>query len=80
MLACLEGRLEELRPRLAAAARHLTGARALTARLYGVGPVTALAMTACNAATCPSNALRPTLVNRTRTRRRRSVTGRSIVT
>ena len=46
MLACLEGRLEELRRRLADAARHLTGARALTARLYGVGPVTALAMTA----------------------------------
>ncbi len=46
MLACLEGQLEQLRSRLLATARQLTGARALTARLYGVGPVTALAMTA----------------------------------
>jgi transposase len=45
MLACLEGHLEELRHRLADTARHLTGARELSARLYGVGPVTALAMT-----------------------------------
>jgi transposase len=45
MLACLEGHLEELRHRLLDTARHLTGAKALTARLYGVGPVTALAMT-----------------------------------
>jgi transposase len=42
MLACLE----ELRRRLLDTACHLTGARVLTARLYGVGPVTALAMTA----------------------------------
>jgi transposase len=46
MLACLEGHLEELRRRLVDTARHLTGARELSARLYGVGPVTALAMTA----------------------------------
>jgi transposase len=46
MLACLEGHLEELRRRLVDTARHLTGAKVLTARLYGVGPVTALAMTA----------------------------------
>ena len=34
-----------LRHRLLDTARHLTGARILAARLYGVGPVTALAMT-----------------------------------
>jgi transposase len=45
MLTCLEGHLEELRHRLLVTARHLTGAKVLTARLYGVGPVTALAMT-----------------------------------
>jgi transposase len=46
MLACLEGYLEELRRRLAGTAAHLTGAKVLADRLYGVGPVTALAMTA----------------------------------
>ena len=45
MLAALEARLDVLRHRLLAAARHLTGARVLAARLYGVGPVTGLAMT-----------------------------------
>ena len=45
MLVFLEGRLEVLRHRLLAAARSLTGARVLAARLYGVGPVTALALT-----------------------------------
>jgi len=45
MIAALEARLHELRHRLLDAARHLTGARVLAARLYGVGPVTALAMT-----------------------------------
>ena len=45
MLAALEGRLEVVRHRLLAAARSLTGAKVLAARLYGVGPVTALAMT-----------------------------------
>ena len=45
MLTCLEGHLEELRHRLLDTARHLTGAKTLAARLYGVGPVTALAMT-----------------------------------
>ena len=44
-LECLEGHLEELRRQLLAAARRLTGARVLAARLYGVGPVTALAIT-----------------------------------
>ena len=45
MLAALEARLDVLRRRLLAAARHLTGARVLAARLYGAGPVTGLAMT-----------------------------------
>jgi transposase len=45
MLAALETRLEVLRHQLLAAARSLTGARVLAARLYGVGPVTALALT-----------------------------------
>ena len=45
MLAALQARLDVLRHRLLAAARSLTGARVLAARLYGVGPVTALAMT-----------------------------------
>jgi len=44
LLAVLEGHLEVLRRRLLDAARHLAGARVLTARLYGVGPVTALAL------------------------------------
>jgi hypothetical protein len=33
-----------VRHELLDAARHLTGARVLAARLYGVGPVSALAM------------------------------------
>src|SRR5580704_13199026 len=37
-------------------------------------------MTDCKAATCPSKALRPAPVRETRTRRRRFVTNRSIVT
>jgi len=45
MLAALEARLGVLRHRLLAAARSLTGARVLAERLYGAGPVTALAMT-----------------------------------
>ena len=45
MLAALQARLDVLRHRLLAAARSLTGARVLAARLYGVGPVTGLAMT-----------------------------------
>jgi transposase len=45
MLAALEADLDVLRRRLLDAARHLTGAKVLAARLYGVGPVTALAMT-----------------------------------
>jgi transposase len=45
MTGVLEARLHELRHQLLDAARHLTGARVLASRLYGVGPVTALAMT-----------------------------------
>jgi transposase len=45
MTGALETRLHELRHQLLDAARHLAGAKVLAARLYGVGPVTALAMT-----------------------------------
>ncbi len=44
MLSVLEGHLGVLRRRLLEVARHLTGAKVLTARLYGVGPITALAL------------------------------------
>jgi len=45
MLAALEARLDVVRHQLLDAARSLTGARVLAERLYGVGPVTGLAMT-----------------------------------
>jgi transposase len=45
MIACLEEQLHQLRHQLLAAARHLTGAKVLAERLYGVGPLTALALT-----------------------------------
>ena len=45
VLAALEDHLNRLRGELVAVARHLTGAKLLTARLYGVGPITALALT-----------------------------------
>ena len=45
MLAATEDRMEVLRTQLRGAARHLTGAKVLAARLYGVGPITALALT-----------------------------------
>jgi transposase len=45
MLACIEARQEAVRHQLLHAARHLAGARVLTTRIYGVGPVTALALT-----------------------------------
>jgi transposase len=41
----LETRMHELRHQLTAAAGQLTGAEVLAARLYGVGPVTGLAIT-----------------------------------
>lgn len=45
MLTALDGQLTRLHRELLSAARHLRGARVLTARLYGVGPITALALT-----------------------------------
>jgi transposase len=45
MLEALEDRLHAVRHELLAAARQLAGAKVLAARLYGVGPVTALALT-----------------------------------
>jgi transposase len=45
MTGALEARLEVVPHELLDAARHLTGAKVLAARLYGVGPVTALALT-----------------------------------
>jgi transposase len=45
MLTAVEARMEVLRAQLRYAARHLTGAKVLAARLYGVGPITALALT-----------------------------------
>ncbi|HLB76863.1 MAG TPA: transposase, partial [Candidatus Dormibacteraeota bacterium] len=45
MTGMLEARLHDLRHQLLDAARHLAGAKVLAARLYGVGPVTALALT-----------------------------------
>ena len=45
MLAAVEARMGPLRQQLRDAARHLTGARVLAARLYGAGPFTALALT-----------------------------------
>jgi transposase len=45
VLAALEAHLDMLRHQLVQAARHLTGAKVLAERLYGVGPVAALAMT-----------------------------------
>lgn len=45
MLTALDEQLDTLRRQLSNAASHLTGAKVLTARLYGVGPITALALT-----------------------------------
>ncbi len=45
MLAALDARMDVVRKRVLDAARHLTGAKVLTTRLYGAGPVTALALT-----------------------------------
>src|SRR5262249_51545701 len=44
VIDALEARLHAVRHQLTDAARHLAGAKALAARLYGVGPVTALAL------------------------------------
>ena len=45
MLGALEAELTGVRHRLLAAARHLRGAKVLAGSLYGVGPVTGLALT-----------------------------------
>jgi transposase len=45
MIAAAEARLQPLRHQLLDAARHLTGAKVLAARLYGAGPLTSLALT-----------------------------------
>ena len=45
VLEALEEQMLTVRRQLLAAARHLTGAKVLAARLYGVGPVTGLAIT-----------------------------------
>jgi transposase len=45
MLAAVEARMDPLRRQLLRTARRLAGAKALADRLYGVGPVSALAMT-----------------------------------
>jgi transposase len=45
MLAALETHLEVVRHRLLDASAHLTGAKVLAERLYGVGPATGLALT-----------------------------------
>ena len=45
MLTTLEDHLNAFRRQLITTARHLSGARVLTMRLYGVGPITALALT-----------------------------------
>jgi transposase len=45
MLAALEAELDATRRRLLAAARQLRGAKVLAESIYGVGPVTALALT-----------------------------------
>src|SRR6266581_1435579 len=45
VIEALETRMHMVRHQLLDAARHLAGAKVLAARLYGVGPVTALALT-----------------------------------
>ena len=45
VIEALEARMHELRHQLTDAARHLTGAKVLAARLYGVGPFAALTIT-----------------------------------
>jgi transposase len=45
LLDALEAELGELRRQLEGIVRHLRGARALTEGIYGVGPITALALT-----------------------------------
>ena len=44
MLACLEGHMDDLRARIRDQARRTPAARELAARLYGIGPITSLAL------------------------------------
>lgn len=44
MLDTLDEHLDAVRRQLLHAARHLTGAKVLAERLYGVGPITSLAL------------------------------------
>jgi transposase len=45
MMTCLEDQLDAMRRQLLDISRHMNGARVLARELYGVGPVTALALT-----------------------------------
>jgi transposase len=45
MMTCLEDQMHALRHQLVDTARHMRGAKVLAERLYGVGPLTALALT-----------------------------------
>lgn len=45
MLEVIERQLEQIRGQLVGIARHVRGAKTLTDALYGVGPITALALT-----------------------------------
>lgn len=58
MIAAIEAQLNILHRQLLATARHLTGARVLSQRLYGVGPITGLALTCWLAGTDRSGAAR----------------------
>jgi transposase len=46
VMAALDEHLDRLRRRIVATARHVAGARALTQAIYGVGPMTSLALVA----------------------------------
>src|SRR5215475_3269448 len=56
MTEALEARMHELRHQLPDAARHLAGAKVLAGRLYGAGPVTALALRGDRHAALPRDA------------------------
>jgi transposase len=45
MMTCLEDQLHQLRHQLPGTGRHMKGARVLAGQIYGVGPLTALALT-----------------------------------
>jgi len=47
MLEATEAEMGILHRRLVTQAKHLRGARYLSEKLYGVGPLTALALTCC---------------------------------